>query len=242
LINLHNHSSTEVNNAFKYLTDQSTQNLNNRDDFNGYLRAYEFATKNSDISKRRNSEKATLTRLRNDFQNELPELEKQLNDHLIMSDIKFKEFAESIDKCKEDKEKTYADWYINSKGEFEELIKTSTQSIEDLEKTYEKKLELEAPARYWKRKSEKFYKEGKSARTILLWVITLSAAVLIILLLTSPKWIFESVFNGNATAVIRWSLIFITLLSIVVYAIRAISKVMFSAYHLARDAEERHTL
>ena len=62
------------------------------------------------------------------------------------------------------------------------------------------------------------------------------------ILLISPSWIFENIFKENATAVIRWSLIFIALLSLIAYTVKSISKVMFSSYHLARDAEERHTL
>jgi len=33
-----------------------------------------------------------------------------------------------------------------------------------------------------------------------------------------------------------------TLISLIAFGVRAITKVMFSSFHLARDAEERHTL
>lgn len=228
--------------AYRYLTDQAPQNLNQISEFSGYLKGYEYASKNSSITKRRTDEKASLTKLRNDFLNSLPQLEKQLNDHLTSSNEKVLEFADALDHFQMEKEKSVADWFINSKGGFESFQNEASGKIAELEKTYQEKLKLEAPARYWRKKSEKFYREGRNARTILLTIIGFAAVVLVILLFTSPDWIFNSVFDGNATAILRWSFLFLTFLSLIAFAIKAISKVMFSAYHLGRDAEERHTL
>lgn len=242
LMRIFKNNPHEVANAFNYLTGQAAQNLHLNSGFSGFLKGYEYATKNSEITERKTNEKASLTKLKNEFLNNLPQLEKQLNDHLVNSDIKFKNYSEALDKFQLDKEKSISDWLINSKGSFEKLEKESNSKILSLEKTYQEKLKLEAPARYWKTKSDKFYKEGKNARTILISIIISSAAVIAILLFTSPEWIFQNVFQGNTTAIIRWSLLLITFLSLIAYAIKALSKVMFSSYHLARDAEERHTL
>lgn len=242
LIRIHNENPSQFSGAFRYLTGQAPQNLSQPSEFSGYLKGYEYSSKDSLITKRRNDEKASLTQLRNDFLNSLPQLEKQLNDQLRSSDEKVLEFADALDHFQMEKEKSVADWFINSKGGFENFQNESSNKIAELEKTYQEKLKLEAPARYWRKKSEKFYMEGKNARTILLTIIGFTAVVLIILLFTSPDWIFNSVFNGNVTAILRWSFLFITFLSLIAYAIKAISKVMFSSYHLARDAEERHTL
>lgn len=242
LIRIYKDEPSQFLGAYRYLTGQAPQNLNQFSEFSGYLKGYEYANKESVITKKRADEKATITQLRNDFLNSLPQLEKQLTDHLKNSDEKVLEFADALDHFQMKKEKAVSDWFINSKGEFETFTKDSASTIAELEKTYQEKLKLEAPARYWRKKSEKFYKEGKDARTILLCIIAFAAIVLTTLLFTSPDWIFNSFFNGNATAIIRWSLLFITFLSLIAYAVKAISKVMFSSYHLARDAEERHTL
>lgn len=228
--------------AYRYLTGQSPQNLNQISEFSGYLKGYEYENKDSAMTKKRADEKGSLTKLKNEFLNSLPRLEKQLNDHLINSDKKFKDYSEALDKFQAGKEKSISDWLINSKGSFEKFENESNSKILDLEKTYQEKLKLEAPARYWKTKSEKFYKEGRNARNILISIILSAAAVIAVLLFTSPEWIFLNVFQGNTTAILRWSLLFITFLSLIAYAIKAMSKVMFSSYHLARDAEERHTL
>jgi hypothetical protein len=48
--------------------------------------------------------------------------------------------------------------------------------------------------------------------------------------------------NNNTLPIIRWSIIYITLISFLAVSIKYIAKAMFSAFHLARDAEERYTL
>jgi hypothetical protein len=62
------------------------------------------------------------------------------------------------------------------------------------------------------------------------------------LLWNTPEHIFESFFENDKSKAIRWSIIYITLISFVAFSIRALTKVMFSSFHLARDCEERHTL
>ena len=51
------------------------------------------------------------------------------------------------------------------------------------------------------------------------------------------KVLFES--TGSA---IRWSIVFITFVSFLAYGVRTFAELMFSAYHLTRDAEEREQL
>lgn len=93
-----------------------------------------------------------------------------------------------------------------------------------------------------KKKSTNYYAQGNSAKTLLYWIVGVACALLSIILITSPDYIFNTVFDGNKIAIVRWSVVFITLLSLIAFAIRALSKYMFSSFHLARDAEERHTL
>jgi hypothetical protein len=69
-----------------------------------------------------------------------------------------------------------------------------------------------------------------------------SSLLLASILIVSPDWIFNTVFKGNSIAVVRWSIVFITLISLIAFSVRALTKYMFSSFHLARDAEERHTL
>lgn len=103
-------------------------------------------------------------------------------------------------------------------------------------------MRLEKPAKYWQKKSTTYYDQGNKAKSSLYWIIGISCVLLSVILITSPDYIFNTVFEGNKIAVVRWSVIFVTLISLIAFAIRALTKYMFSAYHLARDAEERHTL
>jgi hypothetical protein len=51
----------------------------------------------------------------------------------------------------------------------------------------------------------------------------------------------KDLFSATGSA-IRWSIVFVTFVSFLAYAIRIFAKLTFSAYHLFRDAEEREQL
>lgn len=241
LIKIYDEKPNAYLGAYKYIT--GTFDINNKDRFIGAILAYEFDLKDqSEISKRRDIEKITLSRLRNDLREQISETEIQVTENINNTKEKFEHYSSQIDEIKENKEKLFDEWYKKTQEDFTQFNDDSNKKVEDLEKLYLEKLKLEAPARYWKIKSDKYYKEGKESRKILIAVISVTGVFLSIILLVSPSWIFANIFQENATAVIRWSLIFIALLSLVAYTVKSISKVMFSSYHLARDAEERHTL
>ena len=62
------------------------------------------------------------------------------------------------------------------------------------------------------------------------------------ILWATPEQIYTSWFSSDKSAAIRWSIVYVTLISFMAFCIRAVTKVMFSSFHLARDCEERHTL
>ncbi|MDO5978939.1 DUF6161 domain-containing protein [Flavivirga spongiicola] len=229
--------------AYTYVTGNLNQNIAIRDNFNGYLLAYEFTLKDSTlITERRNKEKSALSKLRSDFQNSLPKLDSELVEHLKNSTKKYEEFGIALDEFKEEKEKTYSDWFINTKGEYEEFSNNSDERIKDLEETYQEKLKLEEPALYWSDRAKKLKKQGWLALVVLVGLVLIVVFSLGKLLWTTPEQIYESFFNGDKSAAIRWSIIYITFISFMAFVIRAVTKVMFSSFHLARDCEERYTL
>jgi len=243
LIEIHENYPEYFLGAFTYLTGNLNQNISVKDNFNGYLLAYEFTLKDTTkITERRNKEKASLSKLRNEYQNNLPELENQLIEHLQNSTAKYEEYGESIDEFKDAKEKTYSDWFINTKGQFEEFSTKSDSRLEELENTYKEKLKLEEPAKYWSDRGKKLKKQGWISLAILVGLVLIVVFSLRELLWNTPEQIYESFFGGDKSAAIRWSIIYITFISFMAFAIRAVTKVMFSSFHLARDCEERHTL
>ncbi|SHG99352.1 DUF6161 domain-containing protein [Flavobacterium johnsoniae] len=242
LLKIYQYDYTSFIGAFTYFIGDLNQNINNKKIFEGYLTAYEFKSKESKLTERANSEKTSLQQLKNNFKNRLPELDKQLVDHLKDSSDKYDDYAKRIDDFQTDKEKTYSDWFINTKGEFEIFDKDSKLKIEELEKTYKAKLKLEGPATYWSDRAKKLRRQGWIALSCLIILVLMVCDSLNELLWRTPEQIFTSYFKGDHSAAIRWSIIYITLIAFLAFCIKAISKVMFSSFHLARDSEERHTL
>jgi hypothetical protein len=113
--------------------------------------------------------------------------------------------------------------------------------IKELEETYQEKLRLSKPAEYWNKRSMALKSEGWQAMKWLVGVIIFACITLYLLLWFTPKDMLENIFKGSSSA-IRWSIVYITFISFLAIGIRAISKVMFSSFHLSRDAEEREQL
>lgn len=241
LIGLHSNHPEYYPGACSYIIGQFRSS--NKNDFIGSLLAYEFDSKGiSELGKRIDSERKSIKQLKTDFQYQINQTETQLTDHLTKSSKDYENYVTTIDKFKTEKEELFNNWYETSQNEFNNFDTESKKKISELEKTYEEKLKLEKPAKYWQKKSTNYYAQGNSAKTLLYWIVGVACALLSTILITSPDYIFNTVFDGNKIAIVRWSVVFITLLSLIAFAIRALSKYMFSSFHLARDAEERHTL
>lgn len=243
LLELHKENKEQFEGAFNYITS-NFQMRNSKEYFKGQLKTYEFFESNpNEKNTRVNLEKKTLNQVRNYFNKKINDNQNILSDYTNNIEANYSEHLKELDKLQEDKNQKFEEWFENTQNEewkkwYEEKIET----ISRLEKTYETNLKLEKPARYWQIKSNKYYAQGNTAKVILIWVVIVASIFLSIVLFTAPDWIFQKVFKGNEVSIVRWSIVFITLISLLVYAIRALTKYMFSSYHLARDAEERHTL
>ncbi|PKB42197.1 hypothetical protein AX016_0359 [Cellulophaga sp. RHA19] len=239
---LHKENPNYVKGAYNFIIGQN-ETINTNDLLTGLIRAYEYKNQGrTDISKRRSNERAAISTIRNSFENYVSETEGEINEVLDKSKENLIGQTAEIDGLLESKKTEFNEWLKSSQNGFSEFDVDSKKKITDLEDTYRKKLQLEAPARYWRTKSNKYREDAIKARNILLTMVAVSGIFFAIILITSPDWIFKTVFKGNATAIVRWSIVFIALISLLAFAVKAITKVMFSSFHLARDAEERHTL
>lgn len=220
----------------------------------GSILAYEFTLKNiSQITERRNAEKQSISSLRNNFgkyisENEtfLSEFKKDLSQRIIthntdIDNLKEKK-SQEFDEIKVDKSNAFEDWFNKSNSDYTAFYTDSQLKIGELETTYKAKLKLEEPAKYWSDRAVELKKQAWWAMIILIGLTIFASIFLGIVLWNSPDSILASWFNNDKSAAIRWSLVFIALLSLIAYGIRAVSKVMFSSFHLARDCEERYTL
>ena len=243
LISVYNDTPLYFHGAFNFLV-ANNYSINTKELFFGAIIAYEFSLKDkTEIHSRKKTEQKSIVNLKNDFQNYLSISEQELVGHLKDANSEYENYVTQIDELKTEKENLFTEWFEKTKkDDWERWFEEKTSKLQKLEETYEAKLKLEKPAKYWQTKSTKYYQQGVDARTILLLVIGVTAVFLSLILVVSPDWIFKNVFNENSTAIIRWSIVFITLLTLIAFSVKAITKYMFSSFHLARDAEERHTL
>lgn len=219
-------------------------NTNDKNLFFGAILAYEFTLKEkTEITSRKKQEQKSISRLKTDFLKYIETSELKTVDYIENTHKSFNEYVQKIDDLKNEKESEFSEWFEKTKTEeWQKWYDEKIQILKRLEITYEANLKLQKPAKYWQIKSTKYYEQGNSAKKILFWVIGISIAFLAVILVVSPSWIFNTILNGNALAVIRWSFVFITLISLIAFTVKALTKYMFSSFHLARDAEERHTL
>jgi hypothetical protein len=247
LVDVFKNKPNSFKGAYGYIT--GSYRASNQNDFIGSLLAYEFDSKDfSEIVNRRNKEKSSISRIRNKFEEQLIESENDLVEHIKNSTKSYQDYIKTIDNFTENKKQLFNNWFTGNeekkgiKSEFDAFFKETNGRRENLEIAYDKKLELSKPARYWRLKSTSYFENYITARTILLILIGVSALLLGIILITAPDYIFKNVFKGNEITIVRWSLVFIAFLALMAFAIKAVSKVMFSSLHLSRDAEERHAL
>ncbi|MEO5991205.1 MAG: DUF6161 domain-containing protein [Ferruginibacter sp.] len=204
--------------------------------------AYEFTLKdNSKILERRNSEKASIGKIRNDFLGYLNESESQISEYIKRTDDEFEQYSTKIDDLKTLKESTFDEWFSTSQGSFAKFEQDTTSKIGDLEKAYEALLSLKKPAEYWNKRATLLKKEGQVFLRWLIGLVLFGCITLYFLLWLTPEGMLLSFIKGQASA-IKWSIVYVTFISLLAFGIKAISKVMFSSFHLARDAEEREQL
>lgn len=240
LINVFDDFNSSFQGAYNFII--GSFDINSRDKFIGALLAYEYLLKDStDISKRRNSEKKSLNDIRTDLRNQLSDSQIDLTNHLVESKKHYDDFISSVDLFKSNKENAFNTWFEESKTSFLTFDSDSKNKISELEKTYEELLRLKKPAEYWSARAIKLKAEGWIAVRWLIGLVGFACATLYFLLWLTPDGMLLSFIKGQASA-IKWSVIYITFISFLAYGIRALNKIAFSSFHLARDSEEREQL
>ncbi|MBI2274985.1 MAG: hypothetical protein HYU70_14400 [Bacteroidetes bacterium] len=244
LIKVHKEFPSYFNGAYNFLLGTNNYNLNSKEQLFGAILAFDFLLKDkSSISKRIDTEQKSLSKLKTDFQNYLSESETTIIEHIKKTNDAYNNYTTQIDDLKNEKETLFSNWFENTKVEhWEKWYAEKQDKLQKLEHTYEAKLKLEKPAKYWQTKSTNYYKQATATRNIILVIVGLVCVFLAVILISAPDWIFKNVFKENSTAIVRWSITLLIFISLIAYTIKALTKYMFSSFHLARDAEERHTL
>lgn len=242
LLKINNKNQNFTQGAIDYFTNGSINVNNNREYFTGILLGYEFKNQtDSELHHRRNNEKISLAKIRDRYNEYIVEAEQQLNGYLSDSKENLTNHFETIDKLKEEKDKNFEDWFKGIQTGFDRFFSNANDNIKSNEDLYREKLRLEAPADYWKKRATLLKQESKSYMNWLVGVSTISALFLFILLMSLGTGFFETAFSDTVKG-IKWSLILITLVSFLAFAIKILAKMTFSSLHLSRDAEEREQL
>jgi len=148
LINVYEKYPNNYQGAYDYIKGV-TNNPNDKGYFDGYLLAYEFASKDfSKLAERKDAEKRSIASTRSDFQTQLNNSELELTEYLAQANQKFIDYSAAIDKFKNTKEELYNNWFDNTSGEFKAFNESSHDKVKELESLYREKLKLEAPAKY----------------------------------------------------------------------------------------------
>lgn len=229
--------------AFNFITRPNNLNIQSRDSLIGAILAYEFVSSDSSkILKRSVSEKNSARHIKKDLEQYFSDAENELVVHLNTINDKNAEYLKSISELKAEKEKNIQEWFDRTKIEFSTFDADSTKKIKALETAYEELLSLKKPAEYWKLRSIELKAEGWKFLRWLIFLISLTCIFLFSLLWITPEEMLRSFFNQDKSLAIRWAIILVTLISFLAFGIKALTKVTFSAFHLARDAEERERL
>ncbi len=220
----------------------NVNSITNKDNFIGAVMAYEFSlNEKSAIFQRGKKETESLNAIKANFQKSADLSNTQLISYLQQMDDKYKTYTKEVDEYKTQKEIEVNTWFDETKDGFNTFDAEAKNRIQELEITYQEKLRLSKPAKYWHDRAKILKDEGWTALKWLVFLIVFACISLYFLLWFTPKDMLESIFTGNASS-IRWSIVYVTFISFLAIGIRAVSKVMFSSFHLSRDAEEREQL
>lgn len=243
LIKINKKNQSYTQGAIDYLTNSPiNNNINDRDYFTGILLGYEFKNQtDSEINQRRNNEKISLGKIRDKYNEYIVEAEQQLNGYISDAKDNLINHFESVDIQKDEKNKSFEEWFTGIQTGFDRFFNNANDSIKKNEDLYREKLRLEAPAEYWKKRGEVLKGDGQKFLIWLIILIVFSANGLFILLFQIPDGMLLKVFDDKVTA-IKWSIILVTMVSLLAYGIKILARLTFSSYHLSRDAEEREQL
>lgn len=233
---------------FSYITGNAfieailQKRANSNQDFNamkGYILAYEFELQNeSELTHRRNAEKTSISQLRNRLDKTATKLIEEVDEFKDEFTEWSKKSKKSFDRKIKAQKSLFCKTQSERKTEFDSYMEDSKKKISELEKTYQEKLRLEKPATYWNKKAIEYRNQGRFWGVILLVVLLSGIGGFGYLFLC---WL-ESKSIGIELKSLQGALIFVTIITVYAFLIKSLSKLVFSSFHLQRDAEEREQL
>lgn len=232
--------SIDTGNAFiEAITKNKTTNDQNFNSLKGYILAYEYVLQDeSALTKRRNSERKSFEQIRKQLEDKKNSLISEVDDFEKNITNWQEKQTKYNNKLSQVKKKLFIRKTKREKKVFDAFIDNSKSTLKTLEETYHEKLRLEAPSKYWNKKASSYKIQG------IIWSIILGIFLFVGMLELSnyfSLWLKaeQSEFKLNS---LQGAVIFMTIITIYAILIQSISKMVFSSFHLQRDAEEREQL
>ncbi|MHC0443240.1 DUF6161 domain-containing protein [Flavobacterium sp. 3-210] len=229
--------------AYSYFVGRINHtSLSNKEYFKGIIMGILFELRESPSINSSSHDRSSFNSLKTRVEKYVSDSDKELKELLEDGESKIDFFVKTSDKIKKDDQEKLNKWFslnqITAKAFSEEV----NEERKNIEQTYKELLQLQAPAQHWKETSQNLLAEGHMFMRGLFALILLGGFSLYILLWKTPESMLASFFSDDKAAAIRWSIVFITFISIIFFGIQSLRKAMFSSFHLARDAQEREKL
>lgn len=243
------HSKDSAESFLNYVLKHQVSNIGVKHNFDGALLGYEYTYQNSDLVKRRKTERATITHLRDQLQQTNEELLSEVTQTKDEFNSWFEATQGQQQSWQQEAQKTtdrllkVNKWVSDKKGkrlesEFSAKLATWQQRIEDLEQTFKEKLRLEKPAEYWKKSASKLRWQGIVCTGLLIAVVAIGIYGLADFF---KLWLQKEEQPINLAS-IQGAVLFGSIAAIYAFVVRVLSRLTFSSFHLMRDAEEREQL
>lgn len=241
--------NAETANAFiDYVANGTLSNIG-KSLFDGQLMGYEFAYQDSDLVKRRKAERASISKIKKQFEeaNEsfLAETEKSkedFEDWIQLTEKNYDRWSQKLEKRTSRRHKAYKSLAkkeaVRIGEEYSQKVKKWESRITELEHTYQEKLRLEKPATYWKKSASKLQIQGIVFTFILILLISSGIYALTDFF---KLWLLRGEQPLNLGS-LQGIVLFGAIAAIFAFLARVLARLSFSSFHLMRDAEEREQL
>lgn len=243
LLSVFKESSLSFDGAFDFFLGRANySSFSNGQYFQGVIMAVLYKTKESPAINRTFHERNSFNSLKNRVEKYVTESNKDLKKLFEDGEDKITNLVETFDDMTKTNQEKLNKWFSLNQTTARELSKDVNEERKNIEQTYKELLQLQAPAQHWKETSKTLLDEGHMFMRALFALIAIGGISLYFLLWKTPESMFASFFNEDKVAAIRWSIVFITFISLIFFGIQSLRKAMFSSFHLARDAQEREKL
>ena len=234
---------------FNYQLKSNLPNPASKQTFDGFLLGYEYEYQNSDLVKRRQTERIQITKLRDQLLEKNEEAialmssnQLSYNEWFDDSKNKVSEWRQSVADDSERRHKAIKKVSIRNqkqlKSAFDSQMDSWKKRVDELETLYEEKLRLKKPAQYWKAAAKKYASQGIIFIVSTLLLVAIAAMMVLHLF---ELWLIgsDSMFSVKT---VQGATLFAAMAALFAFAIRATTRLAFSSFHLMRDAEEREQL